>query len=228
MKNEVTVKVNKLGKAGQIIVNISKAVISIALVCSILGTVALALLPKDKIVISTAHQAEINVQQSDSAMGVSVIVGADESDSSMELNGIQYEITNIEQDDKKIRMTAEAAPSSLSLHNLWWTTAVLSIYLTSTLVVLHFVGKLCKNFRYCESPFTEEIVKSMRSLAFALIPMALLSSTGEAVTDSLMTGRLNIVVGVDLAVVLLVLLIFLLAAIFRYGAMLQQESDETL
>ena len=48
------------------------------------------------------------------------------------------------------------------------------------------------------------------------------------VTNSVMSGNVNIVIGVDLMTVLLVLLVFMLSAIFNYGTLLQQESDETL
>jgi len=68
----------------------------------------------------------------------------------------------------------------------------------------------------------------LKKVAIALIPMAFLSNLTTSVTDSIMSGSVNIVIGVDMTTILLVLLIFMLAAIFSYGTMLQQESDETL
>jgi len=98
----------------------------------------------------------------------------------------------------------------------------------SALVVIHFIGILCKKFQYCSTPFTEDIVKAIKNLAISIIPMALLQSITESITNSMMAGDIDIVVGVDLMTVILVILIFLLAAIFNYGTMLQKESDETL
>ena len=68
----------------------------------------------------------------------------------------------------------------------------------------------------------------LKKVAIALIPMAFLSNLTTSVTDSIMSGNVNIVIGVDMTTVLLVLLVFMLSAIFSYGTMLQQESDETL
>ncbi|MBQ5325201.1 MAG: hypothetical protein J6J58_07115, partial [Oscillospiraceae bacterium] len=62
----------------------------------------------------------------------------------------------------------------------------------------------------------------------SIIPMALLQSVTDSITNSMMTGDIDIVLGIDLMTVILVILIFLLATIFKYGTMLQKESDETL
>ena len=93
---------------------------------------------------------------------------------------------------------------------------------------MHFVEKLCKLFRDCETPFTAEISETIKKLAIAIIPMAFFSNLSESVTNSAMSGKVNIVIGVDLMTILLVLLVFMLSRIFSYGTVLQQESDETL
>ena len=50
----------------------------------------------------------------------------------------------------------------------------------------------------------------------------------EAVTKWVTTGVLDIVIGIDLTAVMLVVVVLMMGEIFRYGALLQQESDETL
>ena len=97
------------------------------------------------------------------------------------------------------------------------------------LVTLFFVGALCKAFRYCESPFEENVIKKMQNLAISLIPWTIISSIAESfVTNLLNVGRFEFGIGVDFNVVLVIALIFVLVYIFKYGAVLQRESDETL
>jgi len=42
------------------------------------------------------------------------------------------------------------------------------------------------------------------------------------------TGVADISVHIDLTMVLLIIMVLMLSTVFRYGTMLQQESDETL
>ena len=56
----------------------------------------------------------------------------------------------------------------------------------------------------------------------------LLSGISENVIESALTGGKNMLFSVDLSTVLVILLIFALTYIFKYGAQLQTESDETL
>lgn len=61
-----------------------------------------------------------------------------------------------------------------------------------------------------------------------MIPMAFVSSITNSVIQSISSNRIYLNWNVDLTVVIAILLVFAMAYIFKYGAMLQQESDETL
>ena len=102
------------------------------------------------------------------------------------------------------------------------------VTLVALLITLIFAGKLCKAFRDCESPFEENVVKQLNALAFSLLPWVVLDSLTESVTESIFTNTFNLFIGVDLGMVMIIFFIFVLAYIFKYGAVLQQESDETL
>ena len=95
--------------------------------------------------------------------------------------------------------------------------------------MLFFVGALCKAFRYCESPFEENVIKKMQNLAISLIPWTIISAIADSFATSLLdAGSFEFGIGVDMNVVLVIILIFGLVYIFKYGAVLQRESDETL
>ena len=227
MKEEVVKKVNMVGKAGQILTKIAEVGVWIALVVCFLMMLAGILLPKELISVSLSHKAVIKVDIS----GVSFLdemekVG--ESDGTLELDGISYELESVTETESKLEAVGESEVHTIHVRDLIWTMAIGMISLASVLVVLHYAEVLCKGFRYCETPFTDEIVQALKHLAIAMIPMIVLSNAGETTLEGLIVGNADLVFGVDLMEVMLVIIVFLLSAIFRYGAMLQQESDDTV
>ena len=101
------------------------------------------------------------------------------------------------------------------------------------LVVFIFLLRLADAFRTCDNPFEERIIKRMMTFAWVLLGCAVLmgvsfsgafSISGPAIVSGF--GRLNY--SVNLAPIMISLVVLFLAMIFRYGAKLQQEADETL
>lgn len=234
MKNEIITKVNKIGNVGQIIAIIGKVIIAIGAVACLVSGIILTVLPDDMVVIHMDGKAtvEINMPMVGNNIvtedGSGVVIGSVSTNGSLELNGIEYGVVGMTPTENGFLMEAEADSYTLKFNQLIGTVFLAAVNCAAMWVVMHFISKLCKLFKECETPFTEEIVQALKKLAIALIPMAFLSNLTTSVTDSIMTGNVNIVIGVDMTTVLLVLLVFMLSAIFSYGTMLQQESDETL
>lgn len=234
MKNEIVAKVNKIGKVGQIIANIGKVITVMGMAACLISGVVLMAMPDDLVVIHMEGKAivEVNIPGVVEAgilteeEAASMVFG--DVQSSLEVNDIEYGIVGMTPTENGFLVDAESDSYTLEFRQIANTVFISAVYCAAAYVVLHFISKLCKQFKECETPFTEEIVQALKKLAIALIPMALFSGMAESVTDSIMTGNANIVIGVDLTTILLVLLVFMLSAIFNYGAMLQQESDETL
>lgn len=234
MKNETITKVNKIGNAGLIIANIAKVVIEIGTIACLVAGIILAVLPDDMVVIHVDGKAAVEINmpmvgnQIVSEDGPSVVIGSVSTEGSLELNGIEYGVVGMTQTENGVLMEAEADSYTLRFNQLTSVVFLAAVNCAAMWVVMHFVAKLCKLFKECETPFTEEVVQMLKKVAIALIPMAFLSNLTTSVTDSIMSGSVNIVIGVDMTTILLVLLVFMLATIFSYGTMLQQESDETL
>ena len=236
MKNEVISKINTIGKAGNIISKIAKVIMIIGLVGCIVGTVLLSFIPKDFVTFNMSGDAVITVNTDNMPLfeiinfGDEVHIDKNEDDLSVkwDINDVAYIVSELEQNGNVINMYAEAESYKIDISSFKWFLIPVIVFMISALVVIHFIGILCKKFQYCSTPFTEDIVKAIKNLAISIIPMALLQSVTESITNSMMAGDIDIVVGVDLMTVILVILIFLLAAIFNYGTMLQKESDETL
>lgn len=234
MKNEIISKVNTIGKAGQIIANIGKVIIAIGVVACLISGIVLMALPDDMVVIHTDGKATVEVNIP-GMVGTSIVTQDGvttttwgDVNTSMEVNGVEYDVVGMTQTENGFLIDAEAESYTLHFNQLANTVFLAAIECVVLWVVMHFISKLCKQFKECETPFTEGIVQALKKLAIALIPMAFMTNLTNSIIDSIMTGNVKIVIGVDVTTILLVLLVFMLSAIFNYGTMLQQESDETL
>ena len=99
----------------------------------------------------------------------------------------------------------------------------------ATFASVYFFGNLAKAFRYCVSPFDANVIDAMRKFAYSLIPWVVLDSVTATAASGLGGSLGNSVnININLGMLFMVLVVFGLCYVFRYGAVLQQESDETL
>jgi len=238
-KEDAILKINKLGNVGNIIVRIMKIFVIIGFVLTLIGAIAVMALPKNLVKIDLGSTADITVdvtgmvssldEAGKEEMLQGFFGGMDEVEGgSMSLNGSVYEPVNVEMTDTGMLVEAEVDTYSIELKDFGVVCVLGMITLAALLVTLLFAGKLCQAFRDCESPFEENVVKRLNAVAYSLLPWVVLGSLTESIAESIFTNNFNIMIGVDLGMVLIIIFIFVLAYIFKYGAVLQQESDETL
>lgn len=237
MKTEAIVKINKMGKAGRIITLIAKILCGIALAGTLLGTFSMACMPKDFVQFQVGIQgvAEINlaaIGQHFSEEDVELINSgkiAESGNMTISTNGgkVTFDQFSVEDDVLTISTNGETIQKA-SLHDLVYVLICALLSLTMTMVSLFFAGFLCKAIERCDSPFDENVIVKMRNFAFSLIPWVILSSITNSLISSLMAGNFGMNVSIDLSMLIIVLVILALTYIFKYGAVLQQESDETL
>ena len=229
MKEQAIQKINKIGKISSVITLIAKIIVSMGLVLALIGAIICFAIPDSLFKMSFAGDLVMEVDYS--SLGVSMSE-ADilESQKSMELNisGQEYEFSEVEITESMITMKADLDNASFTMKDIAYLDALALVALAMTFVTLVFIGGLCKAFRDCQSPFEENVIKKMQNLAISLIPWAVVSTVTNSISDSLMNHKLSLNFTVDLGVVLIVLVVLVLVYIFKYGAVLQQESDETL
>ncbi len=241
MKDLAINKIRTFGKVGYTVTVVAKVFLILGLVLCIAAAVALVFLPKDFIKIGFDGKAKITVNMEaigetlpknfkdeldghfkyDEDLGVYV-------DSNFEINGNEYEVATITADGNTLNVEANAGYNQFSVHRLWLAMFGAVIKLLVMIVVMFFAGSLCKAFRDCNSPFEAAVINKMHNLGFSMIPMAFISELSNSFMKSAFSEKLHITFGIDLSVVIAILLVFALAYIFKYGAVLQQESDETL
>lgn len=248
MKEQAIQKINKVGKISYIIAVIAKIIVIIGLVVTLAATVVCLLIPEEGIRLTFEGSSEVTVDYE--AMGIKLSgeavaeaesltsgqdveledlqVGMGNGELGFSIAGWNYELADVEVNDDSMTVLFETAQRTTSLRMLAGVWLFMAVTLVLTIITLIFAEKLCKAFRDCRSPFEENVIKRMQYLAIALIPWSIVSSLADSLKDSFLNGNVSISLTVDMGVVLVVLIVLVLVYIFKYGAVLQQESDETL
>ncbi len=221
MKNDTILKINKLSKVGYILSSIGKVALMIAAIACLVGSILMCFVPKEaaSIQLSVASSAVIQVDES---ISFTNLASLDSEGGILELGQNRYQIVT---NDKE---NPDALETTFYLSDVKWILFGGVFTCVAACVSFFFAGKLCAWFKECDTPFSEEISTGLVKLVWSLIPLCMVTSVMESAVDSLGTGRWDLVIGVDLTTVLLILCVFLLSYIFKYGTVLQIESDETL
>ena len=249
MKEQAIQKINKVGKVSYIIAVICKILVIAALVCSIASAVICFRQPADTMRVT--ERRAMMVEMSKEALGQNVTDAELEEMKSALENGEQMQIQQVRNgmmgsglnmistgetylpiamDVKENRVTIDMVTdeASYTMHELAVLSLLMAAVSAMSIVTLTFVEGLCKAFRDCDTPFEESVIKRMQRLAICLIPWTLVSSVGDSIINSMMSGGVNWTFSIDFGIVLVVVIVLILVYIFKYGAVLQQESDETL
>ncbi|MBE5944336.1 MAG: DUF2975 domain-containing protein [Lachnospiraceae bacterium] len=234
MKEKAIQNVNKIGKVGNIIAQIMKVILIVGLVICVVATIALVVLPDHMIGMKVKGEAEISIDLSefdakfDEDDAVMIKEEIESGNADIDINGLDFNATAVEVGESGFDMLATAESRFVNLKDLFIIMLAATLTILCTLITTIFAGRLCKEFSQCETPFSSEVTDSMQKLALSLIPWCLMSGVAEGLVDSILSNKVSVLVGVDLGVVFAIVIILVLVQIFKYGAILQQESDETL
>lgn len=234
MKETAIQKINKMGKVGSIIITIAKIFCIIGFVFILAGTIAVGCIPQDFITFSAGGNGTMKIH-------MDAINSSLTDEDRAQFNDENFLKGYLETDDGNFRFDQVSAEgdtitfsasgdmeNQVSLHDTVYVLAAVAITVAMTLVSLFFAGFLCKAFKECESPFEENVIKKMRNFAYSLIPWVILNGITDSAIRSVQNGRIDIIFSIDAAMIFIVLIVLALVYIFQYGAILQQESDETL
>lgn len=256
MKEQAIQKINKVGKISAIVALISKILVILGLVACVVSMVVCLVLPKDLVKVTTVGNMVTEVNYD--ALGIDMLGGSiageiqDWNDMQTMLeNGENIQVETVRNgmmsgnltvsstsqtyipqeikiEDGIVTVDMQSPEVVITLGNICCLSMAATIAMVMTLVTIIFIEKLCKAFRDCRSPFEENVIKKMQNLAYVLIPWTLISGISESLITGFLSDNFNFSFSLDLGVVLVVLIVLVLVYIFKYGAVLQQESDETL
>ena len=222
MENSIKRKINIFGKVGKIITTVIIVLLLVAEGAMLAGTIALAIIPHDAVTADVEAKANVkidadyfNMKDGEIKIPGKVTVFSTKLDP-------RFEVKN-----GTAEFNAETGNLHFDLADVIKLLAVGMVKLAAVIVALYFFKALMKAFRCCDSPFDDNVIKKMRAFAIALIPTMVVSSAANGVLGGLFTGKFSFG-SVELLPVAFAFIIFVLTAIFRYGAMLQKEHDETV
>lgn len=235
MKQEAITKINKMGKVGQIFALIAKILLGIGIAMMLAVTIATAFIPKEFVKITTGATAQVEIDLTSIGVKLSKDDIQKINNSEVEIkntavnaNDVEYNVNKMTANEKGIVVDVAADNITFNLHSMFGIMLISTIALILSFVTIWFVGALCKAVAQCQTPFEENIIRKLQNLAYSLIPWAFFTTVSDGMVTGMMTGKTQFNVGVDLGMVLVIVIIFALTYIFKYGAVLQQESDETL
>ena len=138
-------------------------------------------------------------------------------------------VTDAEAGANSIILKSDGTYVYLNLRKLGIVCIISSLIAACLVYVLVMLGKLMDKLHKCESPFEDGVVKAMSQFAISLIPYAVLKPTLTALSSSILTtGNVNVNFSFDTTTVFAALVVILMILIFKYGASLQKNEDETL
>lgn len=239
MKKDVIARIQKFGRISHRITKITLGV-SIALELLLLAlAVGLSLGPKELVTFTADSRAEVSVDLrtiTDETVTEEEVMGWQERAvkilhtglESLTLFGNEYEVEEIRAEQGVLQLRGVSKQEPMNFHSFSYALFATAIWMAVELVILWIVKGICGQLAVCETPFAEGIIQDMRKLNVTLILWVLLSAVTDSLILSFITGNVKLELDIDFLQIIAVLLVILLTHVFHYGAMLQQESDETL
>lgn len=224
MENKIKRKINTFGKVAKILTMIAIVFMLVAEGFLLVGGVIAAVVPKDSVTVNSESSTEVNVNTDYFGMdGDAFYVNM--GGSKLYIGDLGNDSYDIKNQNGSINLNCNAQSKHYDLNTaLLWIICQMAA-LAAIITALYFFRSLMKQFMVCDTPFSEGVVKKMRTFAIALIPCMAVYHGVSAVKNNILGngGSLNLTLSV-----VFVLVIFVLTMIFKYGAELQKEHDETV
>lgn len=236
MKNSKVKKINTAGLIGYIIS-------IILIVCTIVGMVAIGILTagaatisKDNINVKVATNVDINstgnfLGKLNSFIGIDGVEDlstlTQDAKEGIKLEDKDISELSVKEEDGGFSINAKTNEITISMKKIIIALVLAFLFLGVVTYALYMVKALMKSLKNCETPFSEEVIKNMTRFGTSLVCVVVLKILFGGFWSTLTTG-LRYDLNVDLSSILLVAVIYILITVFKYGAGLQQESDETL
>lgn len=226
MKEEAILKINKMGKIAAIVSQIAKVISMIVFIVVTAGTIAMFFMPKQLLSCSISPDVTASIDISGFKNGEFSEENQRRIKNEFAENE-HFKNMDFSIDARSFTITGSWDKIHISLSDVISALLWCIVEILLTLINIIFIHRLAKAFEGCTSPFEENVITRMQHLAISLIPWGLLSQSADRAISH-MLGQSAPPIAVSLAPICMALIIFMLAYIFKYGARLQQESDETL
>lgn len=238
MNSNSVKKINAAGTAGYVISILMIICAIAALVAACIGTAAVVAVLRDDVSVSYNTEAEINLG-ADSLSKLKYFIGLDNVDSiedivnkktdiNVSINGNEFSQIDAKEADGRVIVNARGGENKLSFKYILFYCIAGILYLASAVCALYMIKALMKSLKTCETPFSDDIIKGLTRFAYSLIPVVAFKGVLDGAKPFLSGSTEFAGTNIDLSTLLLAAVIIILIMIFKHGALLQRESDETL
>lgn len=253
MDSKTLSKYRLFGKAGKIVMTVLAVIAALITVCCCIATVFVATLPENALTVCVTEHAELRFNSEHfgtlwSILGGSfTYTGASTPDyvlegskkhvtppenqrfeTELKFFDRSYDSAEIRTDGSEKVIQAEASPSKYNVKNLVKVFAFATLFAASAAASLWMLRRLFATLAKSDSPFCGEVVAKLRGFGFSLLPVALFSSVAQTLFDRFLSAGKSVSVSIQWGVLIAFVVTMALVAVFRYGVLLQKESDETL
>ena len=236
MENSNIKKINIAGKIGYIISIFLIIAVIVAMVAIGILTVGACTILNDDINVKFA--TDINVNSKGNFLNtLNYFVSIDgvkdlnnlteEAKDGIKLNDKDISEISVKEENGGLLINAKTNDVTISMNKIIVSLVATLIFLVAITVSLYMLKALMKSLKNCKTPFSEDIIKNMTRFGYSLVCVVVLEILCSGFWSSLKAVS-NYEFSVDLGSILLVAIIYILITVFKYGAKLQQESDETL
>lgn len=229
MNNQLVKRMHTIGKVGKIIAIVVIVLSIIATVFVTAGAIAVTALPKDTISVNVDAQVDVTLNKDVFGAVNEDIVSSikDDPNTQIDVSGAAFQASAdlkdgnavIHGDGKNIRVE-----SGIATPILWFTV----FNMIAFIVCAFFFKGLMKELSLAPSPFTEGVVRKMKFFAIAILAASVATSIVNAIIGCIVPFGGGFSFSLNIGSIITAVIIFVLAVVFRYGAQLQKESDETL
>mgnify|MGYP002624554176 CR=1 FL=1 len=235
MNNSIKSKINTAGTIGYVISILLMIAVIATMVVSVGATIATVVLPMDE--VSATVSTDISLDATDHFFGKfkGVLDKATDIDTQSltpeKANGIaindeDIDELSIKETENGVSIQAKTGKKVFTGNKLVGSMISAVLYLAAITAMLYMLKALMKALKTCDTPFAENVVKGIERFGWSLIPVIVLSMFTEAMWQRVISGVFEL--SLNLEGILVLAVVFILAMVFRYGAELQKESDETL
>ncbi len=236
MKNSSIKKINTAGLIGYII-SIILIVGAIAVMVAIgIGTAGAIAVSKNNINVKVATDINVNstgdfLKKLNSFVSVDGVEDlstlTEEAKNGLRINDSEISEISVKEENGELSLNAKTKEITISMKKIIASLVLAFIFLGVVTVSLYMLKALMKSLKTCESPFADDVIKKMTRFATSLVCVVVLNTLFGGFWSTLASG-LNYSLTINLESVLFVAIIYILITVFKYGAKLQKESDETL
>lgn len=217
-KNKNIRNINRIGKIMKVLLRICQVFMVIGFIAVAAGMAVVMAVPIDDIRIRPELHIDVDYNTKD----------FDSSNSDLKLNNKKFDMdvegfvvdiyTKTHKiDDKMSTLSVEGKSEEITGSEIrlfaMKKLIIAELFIAAAFVALTFGAKLAKALQKCETPFSDEIIMRLTRFGKSLIPLGIIS---------LFTS------GISTGIIIPLLLLFLFISLFKYGAELQKEADETV